>query len=88
MSNSLRTLTNDFDALTKRIAEIAESQATQTYLAGKLQLLANNKPNDISERSYKKITKADLKKLLKIAHEDRKDFFGTIHDGKSCIPTG
>jgi hypothetical protein len=75
MSNSLRTLTNDFDALTKRIAEIAESQATQTYLAGKLQLLANNKPNDISERSYKKITKADLKKLLKIAHEDRKNFF-------------
>jgi len=29
----------------------------------------------ISERSYKKITKVDLKRLLKIAHEDREDFF-------------
>lgn len=74
MSKSIGTLTNDFEALTKRVAEIAESQPNKKKLSKKPQP-PTKKPNDISERSYQKVTKADLKKLLKIAHEDRKDFF-------------
>ena len=75
MSDALKVLNSDFEALKKIMDESKEPYVARE--PKKRRSLPHTKdPNDISKRSYKRITVADLRRLVKIAHEDREDFFG------------